>query len=190
MTTETTVTKSEAAGRTGQRSIEALVFDIFLLIFVGTLVSVALFNLGPGARLVPLIVGIPTLIGILGVLLFDLFPGLRAILPGARPTVGQGPPPDRSVTAADIGEMALEGEAEEKPEDTPEARKREATFALWAIGFFILTIFTGLLVSIPIALLVFFKVLNRESWLISVSITVGTWLFIYVLFGMVLGVRF
>lgn len=174
---------------TRSRSLSAIIFDLFLLALVCTLVGISLASLGPGARLVPLIVGIPTLLGLLTLFIMDLFPALRRKkrVEVSRETAES---PDDILKETDISDLILEGEGDEKAAESPEAIKRMVIFALWAVGFFILTIFTGLLISIPIALFVFFKLLNRESWIMTLSMTIGTWAFIYVLFGIVLGVRF
>lgn len=197
---ETTVATPTPSKKAKTRSVSAIVFDLFLLAFVGTLVGISLSSLGPSARLVPLIVGVPTLLGIAALLLLDLFPGLRKS--GSEPPdeadgkeVGEpdpaSTPVEQTAGGAGTGELAMEeAEEEGKPEESQEARKREVIFALWAVGFFVLAAIFGLLVSIPIALFVFFKVLNREGWVLTLAMTAGTWLFIYVLFGVVLGVRF
>ena len=75
-------------------------------------------------------------------------------------------------------------------DETLEARKRELVLAAWVVGFFILSLIFGFVVSVPIALFFFLKVLNRDSWRFSITVTVVTWATIYVLFGVVLGVRF
>lgn len=176
------------------RSISLIIFDLFLLAFVGILVGLSLVGLSDSARLVPLIVGVPTLLGIVALLLLDLFPGLRR--PGPKPpeeSDKEGPgnpnltpaPAEQATGEAGTSEEFVLEEAEEHPE----ARKREVTFTLWAVGFFALAAIFGLLISIPIALFVFFKLLNRESWVLTLAMTAGTWAFIYVLFGVVLGVR-
>lgn len=183
------------------RSIEAIIFDLVLLAFVGALVGSSILDLGPRARLVPLIIGVPTLIGIVILLLFDLFPGLRASLSRlnpaseARPAVERSGPEtggeasEQTPSEADPLALAMEGEEDEQSEENPEAGRRELIFAAWVVGFFALTAIFGLLISIPVALFFFFKVLNREGWVLTLAMTVGTWAFIYVLFGLVLGVR-
>ncbi|MQA87938.1 MAG: hypothetical protein GEV03_25760 [Streptosporangiales bacterium] len=151
------------------RKVDGIVFDLVLLAFVGTLVAVALVSLDPGARLVPLIIGVPTVIGLAIQLVLDLFPGLRR-RPLRRPAEGE--------------------EAEEAADHAPQRGKRELVFAAWIVGFVALTAVAGMLVSVPIALFFFFRVLGREGWVLSLLLTAGAWIFLYGLFGVVLGVPF
>jgi hypothetical protein len=186
------------------RSLGALIFDGVLLAFTVALV-IDMFGLGRGARLVPLIVGVPTLVGLVFQLIFDLFPDSRDRLMSK---LGWASSSERLVGADDAepGTQTASPNSvrETRPDDagddtsgknanldeTPEARKRELILATWVVGFFVLSLIFGLLVSVPIALFFFLKVLNRDSWLFSITVTVVTWATIYVLFGVVLGVRF
>ena len=186
------------------RSLEALIFDGVLLAFTVALV-IDMFGLGRGARLVPLIVGIPTLVGLVFQLIFDLFPGSRDRLMSK---LGRASSSERLIGADDAEsgtqtpspDPVRETRQDEAGDDTSgenanldealEARKRELVLASWVVGFFILSLIFGFVVSVPIALFFFLKVLNRDSWRFSITVTVVTWATIYVLFGVVLGVRF
>lgn len=160
------------------RKVDAIVFDLVLVVFVGALVVVALAYLDSGARLVPLIIGIPTLAGLVVQLVLDVFPGLRKAArrsPVDEPAGTDGP--------ADADAAGAEEQGRSRA-------RREVVFAAWVAGIVVLTATIGLLVAIPVALLFFFKVLSRESWVLALSLTAGIWIFIYVLFDVVLGVPF
>jgi putative tricarboxylic transport membrane protein len=145
------------ASRPGPRP-GAVVLDLVLAGFTGALVWDAATDLGGDAGLVPLIVGVPTLAGLVVLLVRDL--------------AGRSPAGDGSVAAA------------------RDVQRREWTFALWAVGLVALAALTSFLVAIPVGVLVFMKVVNRESWLLSLALAAGTWGFVYALFDLVLGVRF
>jgi hypothetical protein len=102
----------------------------------------------------------------------------------------QTPPPDppRETRQDEAGDDTSGENA--NLDEALEARKRELLLATWVVGFFILSLIFGFVVSVPIALFFFLKVLNRDSWRFSITVTVVTWATIYVLFGLVLGVRF
>ena len=171
--------------KAGSRSLEALIFDGVLLAFTVALV-IDMFGLGRGARLVPLIVGVPTLVGLVFQLIFDLFPGSRDMLMSK---LGRASSSERLI-GADDAESGAQTLSPDAARETRPERKRELVLAAWVVGFFILSLIFGFVVSVPIALFFFLKVLNRDSWRFSITVTVVTWATIYVLFGVVLGVRF
>lgn len=112
------------------RAVDAVIFDLVMLAFVGTLVAVALLSLDPGARLVPLIIGVPTLTGLALQLLLDLFPGLRRR--ALRRPPESDPPADEEATDEAEGEDTT-------AEHVPQRGRRQLVFAGWAIGFVALT---------------------------------------------------
>lgn len=156
----------ETGGTT--RSADAIVFDVVLLGFAGAVVAASLVGLSPDARLVPLIVGVPTVVGATVQLLRDLFPGVLS---------GRG------------RRRSAEGEPAGGPE--PAVRtvaRRKVVFAAWAVGFFLLSAALGFLVSIPVALAFFLWVIARERWTLTITLSLGSWAFVWLLFGVVLNV--
>jgi len=67
--------------------------------------------------------------------------------------------------------------------------QRQATFGLWCLGFVVLAAVTNYLVAIPIALIFFLKVLAKEQWKTTLYVTIGTWILIYGLFDLAVGVN-
>lgn len=194
---------------TEKRPLDAIALDLVLLVFVGSLVGTALLNLGAGARLMPLLIGFPTLMGIVGLLLRDLLRNGRARVQESQSQIGtrgwrgkevqqrrdeSSPHPAQGVGrfARGAGKSAsgIVGRVVTPGAEGRGARARRALFALWAVGLFTMAVFFGLLVSIPLALFFFFKILNREGWVLSTALTISTWLLIYALFDLLLGVQF
>ncbi|MGH3343249.1 MAG: hypothetical protein ACRDPK_10260 [Carbonactinosporaceae bacterium] len=181
------------------RSPGAILFDLVLLVFTGALVLTALHEPRSDAYLVPIVVGVPTLVGVVGILMADLFPGaLMRIRNGSRPTrptvespVGEqvsGAYREPSGEPAATGVLrptadSLDGDGS----DTQRLGFRQAIFAAWVCGFFALTAIFGVLVSIPVSLAVILRFGNRESWPVTIGLTIGVWLFVYVLFWLLLG---
>ncbi|MGH3326415.1 MAG: tripartite tricarboxylate transporter TctB family protein [Streptomycetales bacterium] len=178
----------------------AISFDLVLLAFTGALVLTALLEPNSDAHLVPLVVGVPTLLGVVGILVGDLFPdALTRVRRGgdALRSAAQAPEREEGRRTCDqsageqTGADALQRGGADGPDDhtagAREPNRRRAIFAVWACGFFALTAIFGLLASIPIALAVLLRFGNRESWPVTVGLTIGVWLFVYVLFGLLLG---
>lgn len=171
---------------TPTRSIGAIVFGLVLLAFA-TLIVVSSLGLRPGVGSVPLLVGIPTTVGIVIILVGDLLPGRRETtqatfdatgpLGGLRGTMAEA-------AAADAEED--EGEADELA--TPEARRRQLLFTAWVIGFVVLATLTSFYVAVPIALVAVLAAIGLR-WLPIVLIVLGTVATFYGLFDTFLGVR-
>lgn len=159
----------------GGRSIGAIVFDLVLVAFCGTLVLNAL-GLRPGVGSVPLLVGIPTLAAALILLALDVFPRARqAVDPGTESggILGMLEPLDADDAAA---------------ADDPAARRRQLGFTLWTVAFVLLAAFTSFYVAIPVAL-VALLVAIRLNWLAIVLVVAGTLAGFYGLFDLFLNVR-
>ncbi len=155
------------------RRLGALILDIVLITFT-TLIVVSAMGLRGDAGLVPLVIGIPTLIGAVYVFALDLRTAL------ARD--GAAPEPDAPSL---LDQISLEEEAEF---ETPEARRRQALFALWVIGFVALAWLTSFYVAVPVALLVLFVIVRLHPVAIVVAIA-GVVGLLYVLFDLFLRVR-
>lgn len=141
-----------------RRSPGSIAFDLIMLIFVAALLLT--LPEGQGARLVPLLIGVPTLIGVAYQLYVDLTPARHV---------------------------------EEAVEDKPipvDVLRRQLVFVAWVVAFLALAWATNILIAVPIALFLVFRVLNRESWVLSAALAAGTWLFIYLVFSIGLGFQF
>jgi hypothetical protein len=176
------------------RSIGAIVFDLFLIAFV-LLIVVAALDVSARAALFPLVVGVPTLMG-LAIMLVRDFIGKQVMAevaprpPVYDPETGEHRLPDLS--RADLGELVEaaqdEIQAEEVLPDTPEARRRQLLLAGWTVAVIALAAMTSFLVAVPIGLLVI--LLLTQRWYVALATTVGVTAFIYVLFAVILGIRF
>ena len=155
------------------RHLGALILDGLLVAFTALIVVSAL-GLRGGAGMVPLVIGIPTLIGALYILVVDV----RATLTAAAPAVEPDAP-------SLLDRIALEEEAEF---ETPEARRRQALFALWVVGFVALAWVTSFYVAVPVALVALFLIvrLHPVAIVIAVAGVVGL---LYGLFDLFLRVR-
>lgn len=140
-------------------SIDAVIFDLFLFAFLGALLLT--MPQSEAARLLPMLIVIPTFVGMTYQLYVDLTPRRHA----------------------------QEAVAEEAV-SPPEVRRRQVMFAGWLLAYFVLAWVTSFLIVIPVALFAIFRFVNRESVLLSAILAAGMWGFILVLFGLVLGIRF
>ena len=162
----------------GERSIGRIVFDLLVVGFVALLVTNAL-GLRPGPGFVPLMVGVPTLIFAIVVLILDLFPRLR-----------QATGADDNPNAHGLGALrAVDEEADdvELPTD-PASRRRQAAFAAWVFAFVVLASFVSIYIAMPVALVAIFLVVRIPLLHIAVIVTV-TVLGFYALFHHLLGLR-
>jgi TctA family transporter len=67
--------------------------------------------------------------------------------------------------------------------DEASFRKRTREILAWILGFFLSLWLLGFPLGIPLATFVYLKLAARESWLTSIVVTAGAWLFIVGLFG-------
>lgn len=142
-----------------------LVFCLLLLAAMAVLV-IDCYTLGKNARLVPLFVGVPTLVGLLVqflIIMGTLVSGWRA---------------NREVS-----------------NDLWSRVKREALsprfkLTFWTVSMVGAADVVGLKWAIPVGLLVFLRVLNRDDWRSSVLMTLACCGGLYLLFGVALGVKF
>jgi tripartite tricarboxylate transporter TctB family protein len=184
------------AGRR-ERSFEAILFDVLMIVIVGAILVDAL-SLRPATRFVPFVVGIPTFIGLLYLLGRDVIG--RPVAPTAPsgppvgtydPTTGEHQLPD--LASADLGELIRAAEEEEAADDvlpdSPEARRRQLLLAAWAVGVFLVGYAVDFLVAVPVGLFTIF-LLTRQRLVVNLGITIAVTAFVYALFVRVLEVRF
>jgi len=173
--TEQTDLQAAAADRASRpdRYLGALVLDVLLVGFT-TLIVLSAIGLRGDAGMVPLVVGVPTLIGALYLLVLDVRSALarRAL----------APEPDAPSL---LDQITLEEEAEF---ETPEARRRQGLFALWVMAFVALAWVTSFYVAVPVALLVLFLIIRLHPVAIVVAIA-GVVGLLYGLFDLFLRVR-
>lgn len=142
------------------------------LLFAGLVVTFTLvivltsFSYFPKARLLPLVVGIPTLIFSILALIGEIYPKLLRLL-------------DVSLIDYTAGGLVKEEESLGKPKDTT---RQVLNLSLWLTGFFILVYLVGFLISIGVFGLLFLKVYGKVGWLKAIVVTAGTWGFIVGMF--------
>ena len=167
---------------TSRRSRGAIAFDLVLVGFA-LLIVVNSLTLRPGVGSVPLLVGIPTLLALLAILMRDLTPHGRPPEPVGDPNLGVAGGIRGLVAAAET-----EGAEEMELADEPGSRRRQLAFTAWTIGFVILAALTSFYIAVPVAL-VAILVAIRLNWLAIVLIVAGTLAGFYLLFDLFLRVR-
>jgi len=141
---------------------------IFLTLFL--LLS---FQFSPKARLLPLIVSVPTLALTLFRLTVNLVPKLSAKYQTVREY--------DIFDLAEIRKRVSAASDSEKP-DVVSTHKKELNVVAWLIGLVIAIWLIGFLISITLFVFLFLKFRSGEKWVSTLSVTIGTWLFVYGVF--------
>jgi hypothetical protein len=82
-------------------------------------------------------------------------------------------------------------DAEEADAMPPEiVRQRTLAILGWTVGFFLLIWLLGFSWAVPLTIFLYLKVAGRESWPMTLAVTLCAWLFFYVLFERMLNVPF
>ncbi len=134
----------------------------------------------PRARLVPIIIAVPTLLLTLLQLLIDMIPAVARRLSFFQ---------EYDLFGIDAGRSADPSEKSGSSEggSSTTIYRRELNFASWLLLLVALIYFVGYLVAIPVFLVLFLRLRSSESWLMTLSITAVTWTFVYVVFIVVMG---
>jgi len=121
------------------------------------------------ARLMPLIIGVPTLVLATVVLVMEITAQWKG-----KPRSTEG---------------ALDGSRLGKdlsPKERRAMARRELSLILWLVGLVVLIWLVGLLWSIPVFLVFFLWLQAKEPWPLIVAISLGTWAVVYLLFVQIL----
>ncbi len=145
---------------------------VFVLVLVFLVLSL---GYQPRARLVPIIIAVPTLLLTLLQLLIDMIPAVARRLSFFQ---------EYDLFGIDTG-RAVEPSRESGSSST--VYRRELSFAAWLLLLVALIYFLGYLVAIPLFLTSFMRLRSSESWPMTLSITAATWTFVYVVFIVVMG---
>ncbi len=148
--------------RLTERGLYTLLNLLFVLILI-----FASFSYPYRARLAPLAVGIPTAIFFFIQGLFDWFPRFEQRY--------------RSVEEAALVASELPMASSEEDGDTRSLRFRECALVLWVAGMVLATYLLGILIAMPLFALAYLRLWSGESWLMTVSYSIGTWLAAYLL---------
>jgi putative tricarboxylic transport membrane protein len=123
------------------------------------------------ARLYPWAIGIPMLILAAIQVILD-FKGVKA----KQSTDGAPPTP-----------MDFQFTQEVEPAI---AKKRAITMFAWLFGFFVAVLLVGFSIAIPLMMFTYMKFQGKESWVLSLVLTVIAFIFYYALFVRVLNLPF
>jgi hypothetical protein len=80
------------------------------------------------------------------------------------------------------------GEADAVPPEV--ARRRTVAIIGWTVGCFLLIWLLGFSWAVPLTIFLYLKVAGRESWPMTLAVTLCAWLFFYALFERMLNVPF
>lgn len=143
----------------------SFIFSLILLLLLLTFICISLFY-DFKSKLVPLIIMIPTAFLVIVILIMEIFPALASRF-----------------------EMELFSASHSKTKTSEEksafGKKGFLITAVWLISFFLLIIFLGFIVAIPVCLIAYLKIYGH-SWPRTLAVSVSTWVFIYVLFQVVI----
>ena len=150
----------------GPREFKLTPAAIFTIVII-VMLALALWqsrNFGFRAGLFPWVIGIPTLILAIGQLFRDL--------------------------ASRKAKTGAEGFDPHAQVDPKLAWQRTIAIAIWIIGCFLAIWIFGFSIAVPLVIFLYLKVGSKESWAISVTVTVCVWLFFWGLFEKLLNVPF
>lgn len=191
----------EELAKTGRLQPGRLIFTS-LLLGVTVLIVWSARSIQTEAATVPLVVGVPLLVGLVALLMIEGLPRWQPFADRgseATPRVHDVEGPARGaedttgVEPAAASVRVLVRELTMKPDGhmTPADRTlilRQVVFGAWSVGFVALSALVGFNIAIPVSMIFFLLVVAREPLVKSVLITVGTWLFLYGMFDVALGV--
>ena len=147
-------------------SIGRLIFVGLLVIFTLVMVLTS-FSYFPKARLVPLVVGIPTLILAILAIIGEAYPKLLRSLDVNLKNFN-GWDQDQEARLEELREMQF--------------GRRVLIQFIWLIGFIILIYLVGFLIGIAVFAILFLKVYGKVGWIKTLAIAAGTWGFIFFMF--------
>ena len=157
-----------------------VLFSFFLLLVTAAFVIMS-FDYSPRGRLVPLLVGVPTLILMVGQFLIEAFPQWKWNRSG-----------DRGMDLFGVEQLKEERstEQDELADVEPEmAIRRIKAFLAVLLAYLVGCYLVGLLPASLIFLVVFLFAV-KEKWTLALGVTLCTWLMVYLLFDIVLKVPF
>ena len=165
------------------------IFTLLIFIIIGVFTGLA-FTYVPESRFAPLVIGIPTLGLVIFQLLVDFSPGLTRRMEAFRQSDLFGIEEKMKDERLELKAEWTEGEQTEREKGAETYSLKEQLKAfIWPIAFVVLSYLLGYLYAVVLFVPLFLKVQARESWTVTILMTVGTWLFVYVLFVAFLDLR-
>jgi len=138
----------------------SFLFSVLLLVIVLTFV---LFSIGydAEARLIPLIIGVPSLALAILLVLSERYPRLLALFKVSQDSVVRGAPSELASSETAVG------------------GRKVLTFLAWIVGFVILVFLVGFLITTPVFIFLFLKIRGRIGWFrtLVMSIVVGGFIY-------------
>lgn len=156
-----------------------VLFDLALVVFLGVLV-VDSFSYSERARLIPLLVGIPTLFMAMVLLAADSIPAAGAKLAFVR----------QKGLVLDRGARKIGAEGEAPGEDTVGFTARTWRLFAWLAFLALLLRYSNYLYGVPLFILLIIKLEAKEKWSTSILTAVGVGIFNLVLFRVFLQATF
>jgi hypothetical protein len=147
---------------------------VMLAIFVA---MVAIASTYPAdTRFLPFVIGIPGIV-------LALIQVVNEVIDARRVDAHAAAKPSPDATLLEIAEAAAHGAFEEPPE----MRKEIVLFAYF-VGLAAAVLLLGFWLSIPLFVVVFLRFHERESWRLTLSLTAGAWVSLYLVFDRLLGI--
>ena len=153
---------------------EEKVLTYFFLIVVFLMICFTFEIHRPGAKMVPLLVGIVTLALVVLLTIMTILPKFDAWYKQL-----EGKP--KSLT-----EIGSQPDEPENDADQEKIRKKELNIVGWLIFLTASTYILGFLVAIPLFLFLFLKLSAKESWLLSITIPAVVLAVVFFIFSHVL----
>lgn len=154
---------------------EELVFNLSLLAVIVLMLAIN-FNYRPGARRVPMLIGICT-VGLLVATTVQLF----------KKTTRKDKPDNE--TEGQLTEKVLGLEAPPKNDHAAYPEKKDAVIIIWLLFLTAASYLIGFLLAIPLYMFLFLFVFARESWKTSLGMSIGIFVVIYLVFVKVLNIE-
>jgi hypothetical protein len=89
----------------------------------------------------------------------------------------------------DVDRVRVDFELSAGLEEGARSRQTITVFA-WIIGFFVMIVLFGFLVSVPVFVLLCMRILGGEPWWSSVAVAFSSWAFVYIVFDRLLHIPF
>jgi disulfide bond formation protein DsbB len=147
----------------------------FLWVALFVLLIVTAMGYNPSARIFPLIVAIPVLIGAIG----NLYVDMRMVQRGEKPAKDK--PHSPSLVTTEPVAVAPETKKKEKVSGK-ERTKREFIGIAWLIGYVVALLLFGFNLATLVYLVAFIKFYSHESWKLTIVYSAVLWVFVYVAF--------
>lgn len=164
----------------------AMYFNIGMVLFVLLIIYLSI-GYSPRSRLMPLMVGIVTLVLIVVQFMFEAVPSLSKYASYGKIDFEADLLKSENVAM----ELTTEQKAKKKAKMSPEEKQqRLITIWSWIAGLGVALFVVGFLIALPLFLLLFLRINAGLTWLKSSVMTAVTSGVLYVVFSMVLHMEF